>query len=121
MDIRDGDETDIVALLCLVELLSNRTTLGATEAQVLFRSEDIEIGLGHANDEKLLLGLVGSLGCIHTMHRFLEIHPACTVVDRLADVQGDPVARECLATVGKGVCVRSDIVGRTSEIELREQ
>ena len=81
-------------LLRLVELLADGTALGTAKAQVLFRSEHSKIGFGNTDDQELLLGLVGSLRRIDPMHRLPEIHPAGPVVDRLTDVQRDPVAGE---------------------------
>jgi len=61
LHVRDGDQSHFESLLRLLELACNRLPVGMDGCQPVFRRQDVEIALDHAQHQILLRRLVNDI------------------------------------------------------------
>ncbi len=74
--VGDGDESDLIARLGLLELAVDRDQRDLLRLEIILRAEHIEIALRDALHQVLLRGLVVRLGLRHLRIRALAAPPS---------------------------------------------
>ena len=104
LDVGDGDQADVVALLGLLELTIDRGQIALLRVDVVLRREHVEIALRHARDEVLLRRLVIRLGLRDLRIRALQGHPILPAEQVLLEVDAVMVSgRRDAAVEGKAL------------------
>ena len=84
LDVGDGDQADLEALICLLQLIRDRLVSRLLRLQVVARRQNVEVALRDALDQVLLGGAVVRLRLRHRVIRAPQVLPVLPIEDILA-------------------------------------
>ena len=91
LHIGDGDQADLEALLGLLELARDRFERGVLRRDLVLGGEDVEVGFGDPQDQRLLGDCVVGLRLRDLSIGTLEVHPIRPGKDALPQVEAPTV------------------------------